>query len=167
MQQRGYIAATGGRRGNRRLLQADRLLAQWVDAYARQLRPRMLTGRYYIPTIEGWQKWKLAPHAMLWGGEPAGALLTGHLRPGELTLYAEKLPGRMVAQQKFLKEPAAGHAAVVEVRRKFWRFPWEGRADVVPPVLVYADLLATGNARCIETAKMVYEDHVARLLGTR
>jgi Transcriptional regulator, AbiEi antitoxin, Type IV TA system len=27
----------------------------------------------------------------------------------------------------------------------------------VPPVLVYADLLATGDGRCMETAQMVYD----------
>jgi hypothetical protein len=29
---------------------------------------------------------------------------------------------------------------------------------------VYADLLATGDARCIETAKMIYDAYVARPL---
>ncbi|MBC3833208.1 hypothetical protein H8K33_16990 [Undibacterium amnicola] len=36
---------------------------------------------------------------------------------------------------------------------------------MVPPLLVYADLMATGDARCIETAKMIYDEHVARLLA--
>jgi hypothetical protein len=53
---------------------------------------------------------------------------------------------------------------VVEVHRRFWNFPGEPEHDnLVPPLLVYADLLATGDARCIETAKMIYETHVARL----
>jgi hypothetical protein len=165
LQREGYVADLNGKRGTRRLFQLDRLLAQWVDAYARQLRPRTLIGRYYIPKIEGWRDWPLAQHDALWGGEPAGALLTNYLRPGELTIYAQKLPALLAAQQKLLKEPAPGHTAVVEVRRRFWNFPADPEhPGVVPPVLVYADLLATGDARCIETAKMVYDAHVARLL---
>jgi hypothetical protein len=165
LQQQGFIARLKGRRGTRRLFNLERLLAQWVDAYARQLRPRTLIGRYYVATLEGWREWPLAQHRALWGGEPAGALLTGYLRPGELTIYADKLPGVLAAQQKFLKAPEPGHGAVVEVRRRFWNFPTDGdRADVTPPVLVYADLLATGDGRCIETARRVYDAHVAQLL---
>lgn len=161
LQQQGFVVA---HKGTRRLFNLERLLAQWVDAYTRQLRPRLLINRYYVPTLEGWRDWQLAPHGALWGGEPAGALLTDHLRPGVLTIYADKLPGLLAGQQKFLKEPAPGHTAMVEVRRKFWNFAGEAeRTDVTPPVLVYADLLATGDGRCIETAKLVYDAHVARL----
>lgn len=152
-------------RGPYRPPQYERVMLP-MDAYARQLRPRLLIGRYYVPTLTGWRDWPLAQYGALWGGEPAGALLTDYLRPGELTIYVDKLPGPLVAQQKFLKTPEPGHTAVVDVRRKFWNFPDDaGRTDVTPPVLVYADLLATGDGRCIETAKMVYDAHVARLLG--
>lgn len=165
LQRQGYVADLRGRRGTRRLFQLDRLLGQWADAYARQLRPRTLIGRYYIPKIEGWRDWPLAQYDALWGGEPAGALLTNYLRPGELTIYAQKLPALLAAQQKFLKDPAPGHTAVLEVRRRFWHFPADPEhPGITPAVLVYADLLATGDARCIETAKMVYDAHVARLL---
>lgn len=165
LQQQGFVVGLKGKRGKRRLVNLERLLAQWVDAYARQLRPRTLIGRYYVPALEGWQDWPLAQHGALWGGEPAGALLTEYLRPGELTIYADKLPTLLAAQQRFMKETEPGHTAAVEVRRKFWNFPTEAdRADVTPPVLVYADLLATGDGRCIETAKMVYDANVVRLL---
>jgi hypothetical protein len=165
LQQQGFVVGLKGKRGKRRLFNLERLLAQWVDAYARQLRPRTLIGRYYVATLQGWQDWPLAQHGALWGGEPAGALLTEYLRPGELTIYADKLPTLLAAQQRFMKATEPGHAAIVEVRRKFWNLPTDAdRADVTPPVLVYADLLATGDARCIETAKMVYDAHVARLL---
>lgn len=164
LMQQGFVTELKGKRGTRRLYQGERLLALWVDAYARQLRPRTLLGRYYVPTLEGWQDWPLATHAAQWGGEPAAALLTRYLKPGELTLYADKLPGLLAAKYKFVQEPALGHTAVVEVRRRFWHFPEEGGQPCVPPVLVYADLLATGDARCIETAKRLYEEHVVRLV---
>jgi len=97
-------------------------------------------------------------------GEPAAALLTEYLRPGELTLYVEKLPGPLVAQQKLLRAPEPGHMAAVEIRRRFWNFAGDpAQPGITPPLLVYADLLATGDGRCIETAKMVYEAYVARL----
>ncbi len=174
LQQQGFIHDLDGKRGTRRLLQRQRLLDQWADAYARVLRPRTLLGRYYIKTLDNWADWPLVEHAAQWGSEPAAALLTGHLQPGELTVYAEKMPGLLAARMRFLKQPEPGHTAVVEVRRRFWNFPANfhvtplaeaGRAKLVPALLVYADLLATGDARCIETAKMIYDRHIVRLFA--
>lgn len=166
LQRLGFVADIKGKRGTRRLFDLERLLGQWVDAYARVLRPRLLIGRYYIPTFEGWKDWPVAEHKAIWGSEPAGALLTNYLRPGELTLYADKLPGLLAARQKFTGHSEPGRTAIVEVRKKFWNFPGDPeRPTIAPPVLVYADLLATGDARCIETAKLIYDEHVARLLA--
>jgi hypothetical protein len=53
----------------------------------------------------------------------------------------------------------------VEWRKPFWgKVPAAARPDTVHPVLVYADLLATGEARCMETAQLVYDEYLARLL---
>lgn len=167
LEEQGFTAKLKGKRGTRRLFQREKLLGQWVDAYARNLRPRLLIGRYYVPTIDDWKKWPVAAHAGEWGEEPAGALLTDHLRPGALTIYAVKLPAQLAARQKFAKTPEHRRTVEVQVRRKFWTFKDNNEARAIaPPVLVYADLLATGDGRCIETAKMVYERYVARLLGT-
>ena len=164
LQQQGFITEIKAKRGTRRLHEGERLLALWVDAYARQLRPRLTLGRYFVQTIDGWRDWPLAAHAAQWGGEPAGALLTQYLKPAELTLYAGKMPGLLAGKYKFRQEADAQHRDAVEVRRRFWDFPGEQGQACVPPVLVYADLLATGDARCIETAKRLYEEHVVQLI---
>lgn len=164
--QLGYLRESGGKGGRRRLFERSRLLPRWTEAYARVLRPRTLIGRYYVPTIDRWRDWALEEHGAVWGGEPAAALLTRHLRPGELTIYADQLPGKLAGRQKFLQSPRAGHTAAVEVRKRFWTFAADPRHEqIVPPLLVYADLLATGDQRCVETAGLVYEAHVARLLS--
>ena len=164
LQQLGFVRDLQGKRGTRRLFNMGRLLDEWATTYARVLRPRTLIGRYYVAALNGWKDWPLAEHGATWGSEPAAALLTEYLRPGELTIYAERLPALLAARMKFLKEPAPGHTAVVEVRKRFWNFAGDPEhPTVVPPVLVYADLLATGDARCIETAKMVHDTYVARL----
>lgn len=164
LQRMGFVADNKGKRGTRKLFNLDELLAQWVDAYARLLRPKTLIGRYYIQTTEAWKEWPLAEYGALWGGETAGALLTDYLHPGELTIYADKMPALLAARHRFLKVAQPGHTTVVEVRRRFWRFAGDAKhPNVVPPVLAYADLLATGDGRCIETAKMVHEEYVAQL----
>lgn len=164
LQRMGFVADNKGKRGTRKLFNLNELLAQWVDAYARMLRPRTLIGRYYVQNTEVWKDWPIEEHGALWGGETAGALLTNYLRPEELTIYADKMPALLAARHRFLKVAQPGHTTVVEVRRRFWRFAGgANHPNVVPPVLAYADLLATGDGRCIETAKMVYEEYVAQL----
>ena len=53
----------------------------------------------------------------------------------------------------------------VEILERFWQpeeaWPYE---DMVHPILVYADLIATGNQRNIETAKVIYEQYIVRLV---
>jgi hypothetical protein len=166
LQQLGFVRDLQGKRGTRRLFEHERLLNQWADAYARVLRPRNLIGRYYVAGFEGWKNWPIEEHGVLWGGEPAAAMLTEYLRPGEMTLYAEKMPSLLAARQKFKKEAELGHTAVVEIRKRFWHFQDEPEhKNLVPPLLVYADLLATGDARCIETAKLIYDAYIVRLFA--
>jgi hypothetical protein len=160
----GYLQEIKGKRGTRRLFEPKRLLAAWTEAYGRTLRPRTLIDRFYVPTLQGWQDWQVDQYDAMWGGEPAAAIMTEYLRPGELTIYADNVPAALAARRKFLLTPAPGHTAIVEVRKRFWTFPGDpAHANLVPPVLVYADLLATGDARCIETAQLVYDGYIARL----
>jgi hypothetical protein len=164
LQQLGYVAVTGAGRRQRRVFEPERLLRPWAEAYARTLRPRTLIGRYYAATIQEWRTWDVRVHDALWGGEPAGALLTDHLRPGELTIYADRLPAAIAARHALVKVPQHGQTAVVDFRRRFWHFDGaQAHPDCTPAVIVYADLLATGDTRCMETAQLVHDDHIARL----
>jgi hypothetical protein len=101
---------------------------------------------------------------VLWGGESAAALLTEYLRPSELTLYAKKLPGQLIAKQRLSRTLEPGRTAVVEIRKQFWDFATAMQTPTtVPPLLIYADLLATGDGRCIETARIIHEQYLTRL----
>lgn len=150
----------------RRFRGTKRLLDEWAQGYARRLRPKTLQGIYATERFDTWREWQLDPAEVRWGGEPAAALLTHYLRPGILTLYADRLPPRLMVEQRLKKEDQPGAQRYVEVRRPFWgNLPADPvRADIVPPVLIYADLLATGDGRCLETAQMLYENQLARLL---
>jgi hypothetical protein len=52
------------------------------------------------------------------------------------------------------------------LRERFWEFENNGQdKDLVPPLLVYADLLATTDTRNVETAKLIYDEYLKRYLG--
>jgi hypothetical protein len=150
----------------RRLLATKRLLDEWALAYAHTLRAKMLLKTYVAPNFDTWPDWQLDPEQARWGGEPAANLLVRYLRPGMLTIYADKLPPRLIVAQRLVLAGPLAQYQLLELRQPFWGRPLrvEGRPDTVPPPLVYADLLATGDARCIETAQMIYDNHLARLL---
>jgi hypothetical protein len=76
------------------------------------------------------------------------AYLTKHLQPRTATVYLDMTDPTLLpamAQEFGLREQADGHVEVVEMF-------WNGRGFVewfptVPPHLVYADLLGSGDAR--------------------
>jgi hypothetical protein len=160
----GRRAGARGRARQRRLLQRRRLLDLWVEAYAQVLRPRLDPRRYrpLAATAPDW--WKKATYRQLgaWlGGEGAGEIVTRYLKPQDITIYADD-------RTAFLKK----HRLVVDPQGpvilldRFWHFDhaWEF-PDVVPPALIYADLLATGDDRCRETAEMVYDKYLAKAIA--
>ena len=151
----GFMAEVGGKR---RLLQPERLLQQWVEAYARTLRPRLLLGRFHTGELDWHKTIDPVRYGFLLGGEPAAARLTHHLRPGTVTLYGPKLEPRLLLDQRLRADPKGN----VEILRRFWNFDNEDHPLITPLPLVYADLLAIGDARCLETAKLLHGDIVAR-----
>jgi hypothetical protein len=144
-------------RTRRVLLQPKELLDTWAQAFAHDLRPRLLVGRFAAPDIGWWRRTDPRDYGALWGGEPASARLTGFLKPGTLTLYADKLPAQLLIHQR-LKSSQHGQ---VDVLKKFWRFKDAGEEHgVVPVVLAYADLLAIGDDRALDAANRLFERHI-------
>jgi len=153
----GFVAEVGGKR---RLLQPERLLQQWVEAYARTLRAKLILGRFKAEKLDWWETVDPLRYGLIMGGEGAAARLTRYLRPGTLTFYGEKAEPRFLLDHRLRTDPAGE----VEILRRFWGFDNDDPA-LTPTLLVYADLLAIGDARCLETAKRLYDGILARLRG--
>ena len=155
----GYIVKLKGRA--RRLVRKKELLAQWVMAYPQRLRPKQMIGRFKGPQEPWWMDVDPIAFDGQWGGEIAAKYLTEYLKPQLVTLYAAKQPDDMIIKHKLRKDPQGD----VEILKRFWNFPnLNETANLVPPLLVYADLLATGDERNIETARMIYERYLTRLI---
>ena len=150
----GFVAELGGRR---LLKQRERLLQQWAEFYPRVLRPRLLLGRYRAETLTWWNTIDAAKYDAVLGGEPAGGRITHYLSPGAATFYADKVDPRMLVDLRLRPDPNGN----VDIYRRFWSFKGE-HAGLAPAPLVYAELMATGDGRCIETAKMLYDEHLFR-----
>jgi hypothetical protein len=134
------------------------LIEKWITLYEERLKPALFIGRFDFYTDQELMAWaflNLHHGYTFWGGEAAGNLITNHLRPEELILYTSE-PRNDLIKNYGLMPKENGKVAVY---KKFWNLEWEH--EFVPYLLAYADLMNTGDKRCIETAKMIYDQHIA------
>ncbi len=155
----GYLIDMGKR--GRRLKERERLVQRWVTAWPEQLRPKLLIGHYTAHEQDFWKRAPLHNYQACWGGEVAAARLTSYLKPELLTIYVRERAADLQLALKLHKDPNGK----VELLKTFWGGGCEQPdPEMVPPLLVYADLLATGDPRNIETAKLIYEQQFDQYL---
>lgn len=139
-------------RKRRIVVNYETLLTQWAEGYARTLRPKIRLAQFQASRIDWWKDLDATRFDYVLGGEPAGARMTGHLRPERITLYGRKTSKDFLT--RFALHPAED--GNVELLERFWNFR-EDPPGMAPAPLVYADLLAEGETRCIETADLIYQ----------
>jgi hypothetical protein len=148
----GYLIDPG--RGGKKLMRTKELVELWTRAYALRFRRQQLIGRFATDRHDIWKDVQLGGTGALWGGEVAAHKLTHIVKPAVTTLYAHT-PAETLIADLHLRRDDRGP---IELRERFWRFKvTDPGGDTVPPLLVYADLLATADARNIETAQTVYD----------
>lgn len=155
----GFVAEVGRRR---RLLDRERLIEEWTEAYARVLRPKLLLGRFSSSESDWWARASIQSYAGVWGGDVAAARLTHSLKAGTTTIYATTVPHRLVVDHRLKPDPQGR----TEIRKRFWDFhdEWEEKG-LAPPLLTYADLLAAGDSRSVKTARLIHERYLSGPVG--
>jgi hypothetical protein len=167
---RGYIAG-GHKKHNRRFLEPDRLFGEWVTNYPIKLRPKLNPRRFRAEDPEWWKNADLAGQHGYWGGEIAAQKLTKYIKPQTCTLYIKperdepriaKALAKFVAANR-LRADAQGE---IEILDAFWNLTVNtDHPDVIPPILAYADLIATLDPRNIEVAKLIREQYIDEALS--
>lgn len=165
---RGHI--TGGqKRHDRRFLAPTRLFEEWVTNYPIKLRPKLNPRRFTAENPDWWKTAKLDDLGAYWGGEVAANKLTQYLKPANCTLYIK--PERtkdtlreLVAQHRMRADPDGN----IEILDAFWNFPgnpgYPDYPQIAPPIVAYADLVATLDPRNLEAAKLIREKYIDHAL---
>lgn len=144
------------------LIKKRDLFERWIEGYGTILKPSLLLGRFNLTdNIKYWQHYIYNednyPHYIL-GGEPAAAELTdGYLVPDLITVYTDLSIVEMTINWRIMKDKN-GKLFVYE---KFWKKDAATKKFVAHPMLVYADLLLTNDPRCLETAKLIFNQYLA------
>lgn len=144
----------------RTLFRKDELLKRWVQGFAETLCNKLLEMEFETEDPNFWKNTDLTSTKACWGGEVAADMMTGYLNPSEILIYrrGSAFLSSLVREKK-LRRVKEGN---IKIRRKFWNF---NETDIIaPPLLVYADLLATAKSRNIEAAQIIYDEHLAGLV---
>jgi len=143
-------------RGTRRIVNREQLLQQWTEAYARVLEPSLELGRFSPASPGWWRNADITTYGAQWGGETAAALLHRYLVPERSMIYVDSIPARMLSKHRLRADPEGQ----VILRRRFWNAVPGPRANIVPPLLIYADLVAAGDARSLDAAKQIRDAYL-------
>jgi hypothetical protein len=154
-----YVYDFGKGGGGRKLKNADELLVKWAEAYARKLKPKLFIDRYTARDADWWRDVDPTKYGMAFGAEPAAAKITRHLKPAIIMLYGDRAEPRLIVDHALRTDPKGD----IEIAKRFWRVETdEDKQGLAPLPLIYADLLATGDPRCIETAGLIRDRYLAR-----
>jgi hypothetical protein len=148
---------------NRMILDNKRqLLEHWLVGYGNVLKPSLLMGNYQMRDTTNWKAAKL-PEGALWGGEPAGDLVTGYLSPEQWTIYISHGKSEVAKALQLIPKQGGN----LKLFRRFWTdVALDAQNITTPDLITYADLLLTNDQRCIETAKIIYEQRLSNAFDT-
>ncbi len=156
MKDQGFLFMDGQRK---RLANRKELLDRWMHGYM-DYRFKVKKQNFETGTVSWWHNRHPENEGFLWGGEPAGAMLTdGFLRPQKLTLYTDKPLYDLVVDGNLHQVSSGGNIEFVEPFLKT-----EGARGCVHPLLVYADLICSSDDRNAETATRIYDRYLRRII---
>ncbi len=168
----GIILDKGKRKG-RKIVNYKKFLDRWVENYPVKLRRKLVIGEFRTKNQAWWKKINITKYGAYWGGELAAAKYTKHLKPEIIFVYIKKEEvHNLLTRARLYKETLDTNIDMFEknanviMLEPFWIEPfWNDKFrydGYVNPVLVYADLIATGDPRNLETANRIYEEHITR-----
>jgi hypothetical protein len=161
LEMRGFLGRRG--KGTAALERTEELLREWVVEYPAILRPK-LNGRRYTGDKNRFLALDLKPLEAYWGGEVAAERLTRYLKAEHLLAYTRGEVKDLLIHGR-LRMAADGE---IEILDAFWNPELDlAEHPLAPPLLVYADLMMTGDTRNLETAKILYEQYLQPAAAAR
>lgn len=154
LEENNYLLNTKNKRVLKNL---NEIIERWVIAYNELLKPRSFRKKMRAIGNEFSIKSTLnnSDIKLYFGGEPGGQLLTEYLKPKDYIIYTDEEISKVAKQLKLVPDESGN----IELYSKFWTYNLHLKNEyTAPPLVIYADLIGTGNDRNIETAKIILEN---------
>lgn len=133
----------------------EELLNRWITEFEQTLKPTIFKQRFrFQNSNQDWRTVQLDTDKTVWGGEPAGDIITNHLRPEKFILYTKETTKDLIKKYKLFPDDD-GEIGVYDM---FWNNNYN--TNTAPNELVYTDLMITDDKRCIETAKLIFNEYI-------
>lgn len=152
----GYVMQLDGKR--KKLQRKKELLDRWMDGFAETLKPALHIGNFRFAAAEfgNWRNFRLEENDTVWSGEAGGDILTDNINPATLTIYTTKTKADIMKLFKCVPDPHGN----IKTYQKFWVCPLQLQNPAAPPLLIYVDLMLTGDPRCQEIAKQIFDKYL-------
>lgn len=140
----------------RRLINEEKLLELWVQTYNDSIRPKLMLRKMSFSSDEmrhNWQK-MILPEGMSWGGDCGANLIDGYLIPGSFEIYTSKPSSMLMATGRVIPNENGD----IILYQKFWKDAFDNK--VAPKLIIYADLMNSGDSRQIEAAQRLIKNGI-------
>jgi len=133
----------------------EELLNKWIMEFEQTLKPTIFKQRFRFQNKnQDWRELQFNNDKTVWGGEPAGDLITNYLRPEKFTIYTKETTKDLMLDYRLIPDDKGD----IRVYEMFWNDKMN--INTAPKQLVYADLMITEDKRCKETAKIIFDEYI-------
>lgn len=161
-QRQGLLQVAGTTRKPSRHWRLGRpaLIRRWADAFGDYLQPKLVLGRYRLPAATSWNQLALPAAGVWWGGEVAAHyLLDGYLLPEQYSLYSQLPRAALIRHLRLVPDPL-GPLQIYQALEPDSLLLRRPRPFCVHPLLAYADLLSSRDARNQEVAQLLHQHYL-------
>ncbi len=148
----------------RKFLNKEKLLLEWAQKYALQIRKERTSERFTTQDTHWHQHFAWEHHNILLGGDLAADSYTNFLSSNHARVYANKHEQVTLLREARLRKVKEFESpeVIIELFEPYISIKaMKGsRAGVVDPLIVYAELLASDNVRHAEVAEKIYDQHL-------
>ena len=135
----------------------EELLNKWITEFQQTLKPTIFKQRFRFQNRnQDWRELQFDTEKTVWGGEPAGDIITNHLRPEEFIIYTKETTNDLIVNHRLLPD----NEGEIWVYDKFWKTKINNKNNIAPKELVYADLILNDDKRSKETAKLIFDEYI-------
>jgi len=139
---------------NKKIINKNELFDRWIEGYLDNFDHKNILGKFRFNNK--WTKFDIVDNTLAkWGGEIAANKMGVGIKPVEYILHVDTNILNEIIETNMLLRADDGN---VVLKNKFWM--GEEAGDIVDAMLIYADLIASGNQRDEEAAKILYEKYI-------